>query len=102
MLAFFTIAPTGTGGDHLSEAVAGILDIVDKSGLEYRFGPMGTTVEGEWDEVMDLIGRCHARMREDNLRISTLIKIDDHKGRSGRLSGKMESVEKTLGRELKK
>ena len=27
------------------------LDIIDKSGVDYRLNPMGTVLEGEWDEV---------------------------------------------------
>ncbi len=101
MLAFFTIAPTGAN-DHLSEYVAQMLDLIDKSGLDYRFGPMGTTVEGDWDEVIDLIGRCHELMAGQFSRVGTTIKIDDQVGRTGRLEGKMASVEKKLGRELRK
>ncbi len=101
MLAFFTIAPTGAD-DHLSKYVAQMLDLIDTSGLDYQFGPMGTTVEGEWDEVMDLIARCHKLMAGQAARVGTTIKIDDHVGRTGRLAGKMASVEKNLGRELRK
>ena len=101
MLAFFTIAPTGAD-EHLSGYVAQMLDMIDKSGLDYRFGPMGTTVEGDWDEVMDLIGRCHKLIAEQAPRVGTTIKIDDHVGREGRLAGKLDSVEKKLGRELRK
>jgi len=101
MLAFFSIAPTGAD-DHLSEYVAQMLDLIDQSGLDYRFGSMGTTVEGDWDEVLALIGRCHKLMAEQAPRVSTSIKIDDQVGRSGRLAGKVEAVEKKLGRELRR
>jgi len=101
MLAFFSIAPAGQA-DHLSDYVAPMLDLIDRSGLDYRFGPMGTTLEGEWGEVMDLIARCHALAASMSPRVSTTIKIDDHRDRRGRLEGKVESVEKKLGRELRK
>jgi len=101
MLAFFAIAPSGPD-EHLSGYVAQMLDLIDRSGLDYRFGPMGTTVEGGWDEVMGLIGRCHDLMASQSSRVSTTIKIDDQVGRHGRLSGKIESVESKLGRELRK
>jgi uncharacterized protein (TIGR00106 family) len=101
MLAFFSIAPTGAD-DHLGAYVAEMLDLIDQSGLDYRFGSMGTTVEGDWEEVIALIGRCHALMAEKAPRVATSIKIDDQVGRSGRLTGKVDSVEKTLGRKLRK
>ena len=49
MLAEFSIVPIGKDVS-LSKYVAKSLDIIDKSGIEYRMNPMGTVVEGEWDE----------------------------------------------------
>jgi uncharacterized protein (TIGR00106 family) len=102
MLVFLTIAPTDTGEESLSEAVAGVLDLIDRSGLPYRTGPMGTTIEGDWDEVMALVKRCHLHMRERSGRVGTLIKIDDREGATGRLDGKTASLEARLGRKLKR
>ena len=99
MLVEFTIAPHG-GPEHLSEAVAEMLRIVDESGLPYDFHSMGTIVEGSWDEVMPLIARCHAKMLEVAPRVGTTIRIDDFAGRTGRLRGKVESVEQKLGHKL--
>ncbi len=101
MLAEFTIVPLDKG-ESLSEYVSQVLELVDESGLEYRLTPMGTVVEGDWDEVMGLIKRCHQHMRKHSRRVSTSIKIDDREGAVGRLSGKIRSVEMKLGKELKK
>ncbi|MBS3816548.1 MAG: MTH1187 family thiamine-binding protein [Candidatus Thermoplasmatota archaeon] len=101
MLAEFSIVPLDKGVS-LSKYVSKILDKVDKSGLEYQLTPMGTIVEGEWDEVMDLIKRCHGEMKEHSDRVETKISIDDRKGAENRITGKIKSVEETLGRELKK
>ncbi len=93
---------------HLSPAesksanVARIIDLVDKSGLPYKFGPMATVVEGEWDEVMALIKRCHETALEGAPRLITSIKIDDRPGKpNDRLSHKTKSVQEKLGREVK-
>lgn len=102
MLAFVTIAPTDKGSESLSEYVAEILDIIDRSGLAYRTGPMGTTIEGEWDAVMAVVKECHFKMREHSGRVGTLIKIDDRVDATGRLDGKTASIEKRLGRDLRK
>jgi uncharacterized protein (TIGR00106 family) len=101
MLFFFSVAPMDRA-EGMSELVAQSLDLIDKSGLPYKLGPMGTTVEGDWDEVMDLIKRCHMQMRAQSARVSTSIKIDDHVGATGRLAGKVAAVEMRLGRELSK
>ena len=99
MLAEFSIAPLGAE-THLSEAVAEILRIIDASGLPYEFHSMGTVVEGDWDDVMGLIGRCHKTMAAKYPRVSTAIKIDDSVGRAGRLRAKVESVERIIGKRL--
>ena len=101
MIVEFSITPIGKG-ESLSEDVARVLDLVDKSGLPYKLTPMGTIVEGEWDEVMDLIRECHHLMRERAPRVATWIHIDDRKGAAGRIRHKVEAVEKRLGRELRK
>ncbi len=101
MLAFFSISPMDKG-ESLSEFVAASLDLIDRSGLAYKVGPMGTTVEGEWDEVMQLIRDCHMLMRDKSRRIATSIKIDDRIDATGRLTGKLDSIEKRLGRKLER
>ena len=101
MLIEFSIVPVGASSS-LSAKVAGILDIVDSSGLSYRFTPMGTIVEGEWDELMRLVKKCHMKMMKHEERVLTRIIIDDRKGKTGRISHKVRAVEKRLGRALKK
>ncbi len=99
MLAEFSVAPVGDN-PHLTPVVAEMLRLIDGSGLPYQFHSMGTVVEGDWDEVMDLIGRCHALARQGAVRVGTVIKIDDCPGRTGRLEGKVAGVEKLLGKKL--
>lgn len=100
MLAFFTVVPQGK--ESLSEDVAAVLDCVDSSGLEYKLTAMGTIVEGEPDRVWALLRACHEKMRERARRVVTRIEIDDREGATGRIDGKVEAVEKKLGRALRK
>jgi uncharacterized protein (TIGR00106 family) len=99
VLIEFSMSPFDKG-DSLSQYVARSLDIIDKSGLPYQLTPMGTIVEGEWDEVMALVTACFQRMGQDCNRISTSIKIDYRAGKSGRLKSKIHSIETKLGRAL--
>ena len=99
MLASFSIAPVGVG-ENLSEHVAAIVDIIDRSGLKYKLGAMQTTVEGDDSEVMALILQCHRHMRAKAKRVITHIAIDDREGAKDRLTGKVADVEKALGRKL--
>jgi uncharacterized protein (TIGR00106 family) len=99
VLLEFSMTPLDKGAS-VSKYVARSLDIIDRSGLDYRLNPMGTVLEGEWDEVIDVVRACHERMREDCGRISCAIKIDYRKGASGRLTSKIRSIEKRLGRDV--
>lgn len=100
ILVEFSMTPL-TKGESVSKYVARSLDIVDKSGLDYRMNPMGTVIEGEWDEVFAVVKKCHDRMRKDCNRISTSIKVDYRKGKTGRIQTKIESVEKKLRKKLR-
>ncbi len=95
----FSMTPLDKGAS-VGAYVSRSLDIIDRSGLPYRLNPMGTVIEGTWDEVLNLVTQCHQRMSQDCERISVAIKIDWRRGRSGRLQSKIESLEKRLGRSL--
>jgi uncharacterized protein (TIGR00106 family) len=100
MLAQFSLFPVGE--KSLTKPVSSIIDLIDKSGLPYQTTAMGTLVEGSYDEVFSLIKSCHNALKRDHDRIYGVIKIDDRKGAKGRLKGKVNSVEKALGRKIKR
>ncbi len=101
MIVNFSVVPIGKG-NSLSTQVAEVLKVVDESGINYKLHSMGTILEGDWDEILKLIKKCHERTLEDSDRVLTTITIDDRKGKSGRIVGKVQSVERKLGKELKK
>ncbi|QOV88946.1 MTH1187 family thiamine-binding protein [Humisphaera borealis] len=88
-------------GQSVSPYVARVLDIIDRSGLPYRLGPLGTSIEGEWDEVMAVVKQCFDALAADSERVAITMKCDWRKGRSGSLEGKIASVEQQLGRKLR-
>lgn len=88
-------------GPNLGEYVARCLSIVDESGLDYRLNPMGTVVEGNWDELLNLLTDCFRSLEADSERISIQVKLDHRKGVSGAIEAKIRSVENKSGRELK-
>ncbi len=101
MLAEVSIIPIGIGssiGDKLAE----VLKIIDASGLPYKVNPMSTVIEGEWDEIMKLIKNCHEAVMKTGERAITTITIDDRKGKPNRIEEKVKSIEKRLGKTLKK
>lgn len=95
VLAELTIFPTGKGGS-LSEYVSRVVKLIKDSGLAYELGPMGTCVEGEWDEVMELVGRCYRELEPDCDRVYIVMKMDCRSGAKDRISGKVASVEKRI------
>ena len=99
VLLEFAMSPSDKG-EELVEYVSRILNIIDKSGVTYQLTPMGTIMEGEWKEVMAVVEACFEELRKDCKRISTNIKIDYRDGGPGRIRGKVEAVEKQLGRKL--
>ena len=101
VLLDFSMSPIGKG-ESLGEYVARSIDIVDRSGLEYRCHSMGTTIEAELDDALDVVKQCFQAMSADCERVSCSIKIDYRKDRSGRLDDKVARVENKLGRSVKK
>ncbi len=100
VLLEFSMTPLGKG-DSVSAYVAQCLEIVEASGLDYRLHSMGTIVEGELGDVLDVLQKCFDRMAADCDRVTCAAKFDYRKGHVGRLDAKVKSVEDKLGRKLK-
>lgn len=96
MIAAFSITPLGMG-QSVSAPVAEAVRLVRDSGLANETNAMFTNVEGDWDEVMDLIKRCVMRVAEDAPRVSVVIKIDHNPGVTGAIEHKMAAIEERLG-----
>jgi len=96
----FSIIPLDKGASF-SEYVARILTIVDQSGLEYQLNPMGTVVEGEWEDLLALLSRCFQELKKDSQRISLTVKFDYRKGPGGRIKSKVKSVQEKAGRPIR-
>ena len=99
MLADFSIMPVGKG-ESLSTDVAQAIKLIVDSGLPSHIGPMSTTIEGDWDDVMALIKNCHDKMLDSCNRIILTIKIDERKGAKDTITGKIKSIEQKLGKTL--
>ena len=100
LLAEFSMWPMDKG-ESVGPYVARLLDLIDRSGLPYRLGPLGTCVEGEYDQVMAVIKECHEALAADCNRVFCTVKMDYRKDHPNMLASKIASVEKTLGRKLK-
>ncbi len=99
MLVQFSMFPTGNQESASSE-VSKIIDLIDKSGIPYKTSAMATIVEGNWEDVMDLINKCRLKLKESNRRVYMVLTMDDREGAENRLEGKIESLEEKLNRKI--
>jgi uncharacterized protein (TIGR00106 family) len=91
----FAIFPMDKG-ESLSPYVARAVKIIRASGLPHTLTPMGSCIEGEWDEVMAVVARCFTDLRQDCDRINVSFKADYRKGAPGRMDRKLASVSQKL------
>jgi uncharacterized protein (TIGR00106 family) len=102
MLVNLTMFPTDKRGGSASADVARVIDIIDRSGLPYQLTAMSTLIEGPWDKVMATVNKARLMLRRRHSRVYIILTIDDRKGARSRITGKVRSVEKHLGREVSK
>ena len=95
VLIDFSIFPVDKG-TSVSPYVARVVGIIQKSGLDHQLGPMGTSIEGDWPEVMAVVDRCFEALQVDCERIYFTIKADYRKNTDRRLQGKVRSVQSKL------
>ncbi len=103
MLVAFSVAPSGStatpaASDDASVhgAVAEAVRIVRASGLPNHTDSMFTTIEGEWDEVMEVIKRATDAVGKFGSRVSLVLKADIRPGHTGELTGKVERLEQAI------
>lgn len=99
MLAELSIIPVGNGS-HTADELAGVLKIIDASGLPYQLTPSSTCLEGEWEELMTVVRKCHEQVRRHCPHVVTQIKIEDDEETAGKLVSNLRSVEEKAGRPL--
>ena len=100
VLAEFAMFPTDKG-ESVSKYVSQVIDTIDKSGITYQLTPMGTILEGSWDEVMGVITQCFKVLEPQSTRISTAVKVDYRAGDKSRMKSKIDKIQSVLGRDVK-
>ena len=101
VLLEFAMFPTDKG-DSVSEYVSKIIEIIDKSGFNYKLTAMGTIIETETlDDALNIINRSYKVLEPYSQRVYSSIKLDIRKEQSGRLDKKIKSIESKIG-EVKK
>jgi uncharacterized protein (TIGR00106 family) len=89
----FSVVPIGSAETSVSAYVRAALKIVEENNLDYEVNPMGTCVQGEWDEIFPVIKAIHEGLaRMGCLRIVTTIKIDDRRDKYQTMDAKVAAV----------
>ncbi|GLJ78502.1 thiamine-binding protein [Microbacterium imperiale] len=98
MLVAFSVAPSGTGraDGSVHDAVAAAVAVVRASGLPNRTTSMFTEIEGEWDEVMDVVKRATEAVLPFGSRVSLVLKADIRPGYTGELDAKIDRLERAI------
>ena len=98
MLVAISISPSGgdeTGG--VSAQVAQAVKVIRESGLITETNAMFTNIEGEWDEVMEVVKRAVFAVAETSPRVGLVLKADLRAGHdTGQMTAKVERVEQRL------
>ncbi|HEX9652295.1 MAG TPA: MTH1187 family thiamine-binding protein [bacterium] len=96
MLVNVSFTPVGTG-EETKELIAKAMKIIASSELEYQLTAMGVIIEGDWEEVMHLIKKCHDEIKSFAERVVTNIIVDDRKDLNQRLKNTVLEIEYAVG-----
>ena len=93
-----SIVPMGTGTISVSEYVARALRTIEnRDTLSYQLTPMGTILQGDLDEILDVIRVMHESAFDKKVqRVYTRIVIDDRRDKPATMAGKVQSVQSKL------
>lgn len=91
------VIPMGVGVS-VSRYVAACEKVLREAGLKTVLHAYGTNIEGEWDDVMAAVKRCHETIHQMGApRISTTIRLGTRTDRDQSMKDKIRSVEEKLG-----
>lgn len=95
MIVAFSVTPIGIG-EGVADAVAEAVRVVRASGLPNRTDAMFTSIEGEYDEVMEVVRQAVEAVTKMAPRVSLVLKADIRQGTTGALDAKVKAIEDRL------
>ncbi len=91
------VVPVGVGVS-VSKYVAACQNIFEEMNLTYKMHAYGTNIEGEWEDVMAAVKRCHEAVHDMGApRISSTMRLGTRTDRNQTMEDKVKSVEGKLG-----
>lgn len=96
VIADVSLVPLGVG-ISLSKYIAACERVFREAGLKINLHAYGTNLEGEWEDVMAAIKRCHEVVHEMGApRISTNLRLGTRTDREQSMEDKVQSVRAKL------
>lgn len=79
---------------HPYSIVDKAIELIQNSGLKYKVCPFETVIEGNWDEVMDIVKKVHEICyQNETTKMMTYIKIQSQNNEDVTIASKMEKYE---------
>jgi uncharacterized protein (TIGR00106 family) len=98
VLLQFAMFPTDKE-ESVSKYVSMVIDMIRNSGVEYKLTSMATIIETETlKEALAIVQKSYAVLEPYSNRVYSTITIDIRKGKSKRLTGKIQSIEDKIGK----
>ena len=71
--------PKADNNEELIRIVDEVIAYIKSTGLNYYVGPFETTIEGDYDELMDIVKECqHIAVRAGAPSVAAYIKVSYH------------------------
>ncbi|PTU24210.1 hypothetical protein P175DRAFT_0505889 [Aspergillus ochraceoroseus IBT 24754] len=97
--ADFCLIPIGTSSPSVSAQIADVQRLVEQCGLKYVMHSAGTTLEGPWDKVHQVIGQAHTLLHQQGIvRIQTDIRVGSRTDKVQSFEDKVNKVRELLGK----
>ena len=85
------VLPKVEGDEEVIRVVDEVIDYIKSTGLSYYVGPCETSIEGDYDELMDILKECqHVAVRAGAKSVSAYIKVNY------RLEGDVLTIDKKV------
>jgi uncharacterized protein (TIGR00106 family) len=92
VLSDLCVVPIGVGVS-VSEYIAACQKVLKEAGLKNEMHMYGTNIEGEWDDVMAAVKKCHEVVHQMGApRISTTIRLGTRTDKNQTMEDKIRSV----------
>lgn len=98
MVIEFSVYPVGC--THYAKQIGDVIKILDGKKIEYQVGPMGTSIRGEWEEIMPVVKQCHEMLVNQYGRVITHVSIDERKEGESSLKDRVQDIADEVGHEV--